>query len=203
MQAAGVSLSPHWVFGYGSLLADYGAGLDRAPSAAGFLCTVDGWGRVWNIATDNERRRVWERADGSRPSLYVTLINIEPCEGSAVNGLLYPVKGALSDTDLREANYVRRELSVRPDGLPAEARAWIYVGSDAARLRFERGCSEGRACVSRWYRERVGDGFRRAGADEWELFCRSTVGPTVPDEEIWRWRDRATQNHVEADDPQR
>ena len=41
---------------------------------------------------------------------------------------------------------------------------WAYLGREASRERFARGLAEGRACVSREYRDGVLAGFRALDA---------------------------------------
>ena len=76
--------------------------------------------------------------DGSRPDVKVAFVNIEPGAGS-VNGVVLEFE---QPPDSRERNYERREV---------EPGLWAYVGTPAARARFEAGPS----VVSREYLELV------------------------------------------------
>jgi hypothetical protein len=76
-------------------------------------------------------------ADGNRPDVKVTFVNIEEAPGASVSGVVIDAPD-LAALDLRERNYERREV---------EPGLWAYVGTAAARARFD----EGPSVVSREY----------------------------------------------------
>ena len=90
-------------------------------------------------------------ADGNRPEVKVTFVNIEPAAGS-VHGVLLDLA---EPPDLRERNYVRQEV---------EPGIWAYVGTADARARFE----EGPSVVSREYFDLV-PGGEEPGVPIWDL----------------------------------
>lgn len=92
-------------------------------------------------------------ADGSRPDVKVTFVNIEEEAGASVHGVV--IDADLDALDLRERNYERREV---------EPGLWAYVGSAEARARFE----EGPAVVSREYLAQVPD-QGDPGVSVWDL----------------------------------
>ena len=111
---------------------------------------------------------------GERPPVHVTFLNIYPAAEGRVNGIAFPVTAeALDRLDRRERNYdridVTRLLDVDPGGT-----VWTYLGSEAARERFEAGTP----VVSQDYFDAIRDDFAAVGGlDE---FDRSTDRLTVP-----------------------
>ena len=69
-------------------------------------------------------------ADGERPHVKVTFVNIVEAPGESVTGVV--IDADLDALDLRERNYERREV---------EPGLWAYVGTAEARARFEEGPS--------------------------------------------------------------
>jgi hypothetical protein len=86
-----------------------------------------------------------------RPDVKVTFLNIVEADDS-VRGVVIPFDERL---DVRERNYERREV---------EPGLWAYVGTAAARARFEAGPS----VVSREYLELVPAG-EPPGVPVWDL----------------------------------
>ncbi len=113
-----------------------------------------------------------------RPAVFVTFVNLVPDGGSggSVNGILFPATAEeLAFLDARERNYVRREVRLEEGG-----RAWVYVGSDDARERYESGVAAGTAVASREYVELVRSGFAALGEAALRRFDQSTDPPEVP-----------------------
>jgi cation transport regulator ChaC len=166
------------VFGYGSL-----AGLPGAEAA--LVVHAAGWRRSWNVAMDNRRRlpgykQYLDPVTGEAPPVQVTFLNLVRDRGTAVNGVLVAVEEPLlAELDRRERNYRRVEFTGRlSESTPG--RVWAYVGTPAARRRYEQGRRRGTAVVEAGYLEFVEDGFRRFGADVLGWFRRSTDRPSCP-----------------------
>jgi cation transport regulator ChaC len=158
-----------FVFGYGSLL--------RHPD--GVPCRLLGHRRAWNVAMDNRRtipgyKYYVDPDTGERPPVHVTFLNLYPAAEGRVNGIAFPVTAELLDQlDRRERNYRRIDVTRLLD-VDLGATVWTYLGSEAARERFEAGA----AVVSQDYFDEIRDGFATAGGlDE---FDRSTDPLTVP-----------------------
>jgi hypothetical protein len=141
----------HLVFGYGSL------------TGGGVPARLRGWRRVWNVAMDNAvdlpGYKCYLAADGARPAVFVTFLNLERALGSVVDGEL--LEGDLDALDARERNYSRVDVTDALESPPG-ARVWAYVGTPEGRERFERGLREGRAVVQRAYLDAVGVAERPA-----------------------------------------
>ncbi len=164
------------VFGYASLVLDAGG--------AGRPARLPGYRRVWGVATDNVHsipgyKMYLRRPQGTRPAVYVAFVDLEPHEGSAVNGLLRPVSpGELERLDRRERNYDRVEVTGQIEG--CDGRVFTYIGSADGRERLRVGRSEGRAVVSRDYLAKVLAGFDRLGVDERRAFDESSLLDGLP-----------------------
>ena len=152
----------HYVFGYGSLVAEH---------ARGHVATLRGHRRIWGVAMDNRvdiagYKSYRLRADGSRPAVFVAFVDIERAAHCAITGTCMPVSGDdLRALDDRERNYDRIEVTDAVDGCPP-GRVFAYSGSAAGRARLRAGLSHGVAVVSRAYLEGV----------------RAAVGALAPDE---------------------
>jgi len=166
----------HLIFGYASLVLD-GAG-------RGVPARLPGYRRVWGVATDNVHsipgyKMYLRRPEGTRPAVYVAFVDLEPHDGSVVNGLVRPVSaGELEDLDRRERNYDRVEVTGQIEGF--DERVFTYLGSAAGRERLRRGRVEGRAVVSRDYLAKVLAGFDRLGVDERRAFDDSSLLGGLP-----------------------
>lgn len=131
----------HRVFAYGSL-----------TTAGGEPGRLPGWRRTWNVAMDNSADlpgyKHYLLPDGSRPPVYVTFLNIERGAGS-VDGFVLEIED-LEQLDARERNYRRIEVEIGGCGT-----CWTYVGTAAARARFERGRLTRTAVVQRDYLDSI------------------------------------------------
>jgi hypothetical protein len=93
---------------------------------------------------------------GERPAIFVAYLDLAPDPGASTTGIRFVVDAETRDAlDRRERNYERTEVTL---GL------WAYLGTTAARERFERGRSTGTAVVDRAYYEAVRDGLAQIGA---------------------------------------
>jgi cation transport regulator ChaC len=158
-----------FVFGYGSLL--------RRPD--GIPCHLHGHRRAWNVAMDNRRtipgyKYYVDPETGERPPVRVAFLNIYAAAEGRVNGIAFPVSAeALDELDRRERNYDRIEVTSLLDA-DLGGTVWTYLGSAAARERFETGP----AVVAQDYFETIRGGFAAAGG--LEAFERSTDPVSVP-----------------------
>ncbi len=179
-----------YVFGYGSL-----SNRDEDPAARrAQIGWLSGYRRVWNVAMDNALeirgyKRYRDPRDGLYPSVFVTFLNLEPAVGVDCVGALLPVEVAdLERLDRRERNYRRAlvpEALVADDtGARPELPVWVYLGSEEARERYQRGLACGTAVVRRRYLEIVERGFEQLGLSE--QYRASTLAPECPVRDLWR-----------------
>jgi hypothetical protein len=150
------------------------------------VAELRGFRRAWNAAMDNSvdlpgYKHYLDPETGERPAVAVTFVNlVDAAADATVNGIVFPVTAAeLELLDARERNYERREVTdlVEP---PADGSVWVYVGSDAARERFEAARSRGLAVVDRAYLDLVRAAFAALSEDALERFDASTDSPGVP-----------------------
>jgi dephospho-CoA kinase len=119
-------------------------------------------------------------ATGERPAVYVAFLDIVPDQATAVNGVVFPAASPVLDAlDSRERNYERRDVTAQIDP-PSGGRVWAYLGTRAARDRFERGRAAGAAVVDRAYLDAVREGFEHLGPRDLARFDASTDPPPVP-----------------------
>ncbi|MGI8713827.1 MAG: hypothetical protein ACR2NR_11755 [Solirubrobacteraceae bacterium] len=177
-----------FVFGYGSLAAAVGHTLTRERRADGFVVDLPGWVRGWGVAMDNRRDlpgyKYYTDADGSRPAVFVTFLDIRVGEGAS-NGLCLPVdRGVLEILDRRERNYVRLDVSDRIDAL--EARVWVYVGRPEARERLATARRADAAVIDVNYLRAVRAAFAALGGDELGRCLESLAPGDLPVVELTR-----------------
>jgi Gamma-glutamyl cyclotransferase, AIG2-like len=169
-----------FVFGYGSLAAELPFVPGREPCDEGFVADLPGFARGWGVAMDNGRDlpgyKYYTAADGSRPRVFVSFLDVAPADGvAAVNGLCLPVDAdQLARLDRRERNYSRVDVSDRVQF--RGARVWVYVGTPAARERLRGARHGGVAVIDATYRNAVERAFTALGADELAL-CRPSLAP--------------------------
>jgi cation transport regulator ChaC len=171
-------MSQQYVFGYGSL-ARYGLDAGRAQVRT---CRLRDHRRTWNVAMDNTLEqpgyKYYLSEDGdSRPAVFVTFLNVVSAPGDSVNGVLLKTDDTeLLALDRRERNYERIDVAELLD-LQLAGHVWCYLGSGAARERFELGLASGRAVVDARYRDAVREGFALLGAEALLEFDANTDPP--------------------------
>lgn len=133
-----------------------------------------------------------DRETGERPRIRVAYLDIEPSEGSAVNGVAIPVDAErLSAFDAREINYERVDVTdaFESTGVAGTAanpptRVFAYIGLDAARERCWQGHADGNTFVSRDYAAGVRLAFERLGPDALAEFERTTDPLPFPERDL-------------------
>ena len=92
---------------------------------------------------------------GERPAIYVAYLDLVPDPAACTIGVRFPADAdALEALDRRERNYERTDVG---------GGVWTYLGTRAARERFERGRATNTAFIDRAYYEAVEDSLRRIG----------------------------------------
>lgn len=173
-------MPPQFVFGYGSLATGLAFTPTRRWRAEGFVADLPGFARGWGVAMDNGRDlpgyKYYTAADGSRPPVFVSFLDVAPVGGAAaINGLCLPVNAEqLAWLDRRERNYSRVDVSDRVQA--HGARVWVYMGTPAARERLCDARHDGLAVIDSAYLKAVEYAFAALGAEELAL-CRASLAP--------------------------
>lgn len=180
---------PAYVFGYASLVA--------VPEPGAVEGRLRGFRRFWGAAMNNweggeEAKHFLDRDTGERPRIRVAYLDIEPSEGSAVNGVAIPVDAErLRAFDAREINYERVDVTGAFEPVAdAETAAdpyapvFAYVGLDSARERCRQGAADGDLFVSRDYAAGVRLVFERLGPDALAEYERTTEALPFPERDL-------------------
>ncbi len=192
-----------YVFGYASLVA--------MPGPGALPGRLRGYRRCWGAAMNNweggeDAKHFLDRDTGERPRIRVAYLDLEPREGSAVNGVAIPVDAErLAAFDAREINYERVdvtdpfELAVPTDSAGAHAagtdagraqpanpprRVFTYLGLETARERCRDGAAKGNIFVSRDYAAGVRLAFERLGAEALAEYERTTDPLPFPERDL-------------------
>jgi hypothetical protein len=193
-----------YVFGYASLVALPRSLAIEDEEHGPVLGRLRGYRRFWGAAMNNweggEGAKHWlDRESGERPRIRVAYLDVEPCDGRAVNGVAIPVDlERLAALDEREINYARVEVTgafepcepPRDAGssaaapLPIPGRVFTYVGLDAARERCRQGVADGNAFVSRDYFAAARRAFERLGPDALAEFERTSDPLPFPERDL-------------------
>jgi cation transport regulator ChaC len=170
-----------FVFGYASLVA--------VPGSGALPDRLHGYRRCWGAAMNNweggeDAKHFLDCETGERPRIRVAYLDVEPDEGSAVNGVAIPVdEERLTAFDAREINYARVDVTEAFE--PAiSGRIFTYVGLDAARERCRQGTIERNVYVSRDYAAGVRLAFESLGADALAEFDRTTDPLPFPERDL-------------------
>ncbi len=169
-----------YVLGYGSLVAG-----PVSELASRRLVHAKGLRRTWNVSMDNrltlEGYKYYVDPDtGERPSVFVTFLNVVEDLASTINGVILPIDThGFRSLNERERNYDRLEVTERIVE-PVDGPVWAYVGSVAARERYEEGFRRGTAVVDAAYYESVRSEFRQRGEGPYAEFIGSTDEPGCP-----------------------
>lgn len=170
-----------YVFGYASLVA-----LEDAEARPGRL---RGFRRYWGVAMNNweggDGAKHWlNRDSGERPRIRVAYLDLREEEGSAVNGIAFPVdEGRLAELDAREINYRRIDVTAVFAG-DVGGDVFTYVGLDAARERCRQGAADGNAFVSSDYAGGVRRAFEQFAPGALAEFDRTTDPLPFPEREL-------------------
>jgi hypothetical protein len=164
-----MGIERQFVFGYGSLAAELGFRPTRRARDEGFVADLPGFSRGWGVAMDNRRDepgyKYYTAADGSRPEVFVSFLDLTAVATASTNGLCLPVDDAvLARLDRRERNYSRLDVSERID--IRGARVWTYVGTLEGRSRLRDGRRRAVAVIAGGYLRAVRAAFAALGDDE-------------------------------------
>jgi hypothetical protein len=154
----------HGVFVYGSLTHpdELRALLGHQPlDGDAKRVTLRGFSRSWRVCTDNtdpDRAVTYLDSEGAPPRpIQVLFVTVLPDPGGTVEGLLLRLTAEqLTALDLREGNYVRRNVT---DAVPNPGDGpdviWTYVAKPSQVARADAGLAAGTACIRRDYLDRL------------------------------------------------
>ena len=164
------------LFGYGSLISKQSMEKDLGRSYDGdvFVCALEGWRRVWNIAMPNNRTFYFETPSGPFYPERIVYLNIEPDPGTSLNGTLYVIKQSDVDAfDRREWIYRRQDATSQLRNITVcGGSAYVYVGK--AEYRIPRIETPRVAAVRSSYLRHLQTGFVSLGDDFRIAFERSS-----------------------------
>ena len=170
-----------YVFGYASLVA--------MPGPGALPGRLRGYRRCWGAAMNNweggeEAKHFLDRETGERPRIRVAYLDLEPSEGSVVNGVAIPVDAErLRAFDAREINYERIDVTNAFEP-PVRGRVFTYVGLNAARRRCSEGIGEENVFVSSDYAAGVRLAFEALGKEALAEFDRTTARLPFPERDL-------------------
>ncbi|MGD1920057.1 MAG: gamma-glutamylcyclotransferase family protein [Pleurocapsa sp.] len=178
----------NFVFGYGSLvnvknLEQY---LKRQLKQNNdyTICSLYNFQRCWNVAMDNkvdlpEYKYYRDRFTNKRINGFVTFLNIRPYSDRIISGILFRVSHKeLRKLDLRERNYQRIDIT---NQLNIQVQnAWVYIGSQEAKQRYQKGLSQGKAVIAQDYYNSVENAYRSLGEKQWANYIATTDKPSLP-----------------------
>lgn len=179
----------NYVFGYGSLvdvenLQKY-LGRSLTDSFDFTFCYLKGYRRCWNIAMDNRidlsnYKYYLDKKTRSRLEVFVAFLNIRPHEESNIVGILFSVSDKdLQDLDKRERNYRRVDITNLIE-TPVKGKAWVYIGLDEAKRRYQEGLTQNNVIISHSYFNSVYNAYLSLGEELLSNYVETTDAPEVP-----------------------
>jgi cation transport regulator ChaC len=179
----------NFIFGYGSLmnfnnLQKY---LRRSLTLNSdfMFCNLNNFRRCWNIAMNNSLdlpnyKYYIDPETGIRPKCFVTFLNIRPAPNNVVMGVLFRVSDKeLEQLDWRERNYYRVEITNSIDR-PIEGKAWVYLGLEEAKRRYQQGLKQSNATIALNYFDSVQNAYYLLGKRAFNNYLATTEKPIVP-----------------------
>lgn len=180
---------PNFVFGYGSLvnvehLQRY-LGRTLTPSSDFIFCGLRNFCRCWNVAMDNcidlpNYKYYIDKKTGNRLKGFVTFLNIYPCQGKTITGILFRVfDEELKSLDQRERNYKRIDVTHLID-TQIQGKVWVYIGLDEAEKRYQESLKQHNAMIPQSYFNLVYNAYLSLGKEAFSNYATTTNEPKVP-----------------------
>ena len=185
----------NFVFGYGSLvnlknLQNY-LGRKLAFDSDFVICGLKNFHRCWNIAMDNrldlpDYKYYIEQKTGNRFNGFVTFLNIRFDKDKTIIGVLFRVsEPELENLDQRERNYQRIDITHQINRA-IQGKAWVYIGLEQAKKRYQEGLQKGCAVVSQNYFDLVHDAYFSLGNYAFSNYIATTDKLEVPTVDLKR-----------------
>ena len=177
------------IFGYGSLvhvehLQRY-LGRDLVHSNDFMFCQLKNFCRCWTAAMDNRinvpgYKYYVEKHTGHRPDGVVTFLNIRPCKGKNITGIIFNVsKEELIRLDQREQNYRKIDVTAMIDA-PVSEKVYAYIGLNESERRYHEGLRRQNAMISQEYYDLVYGAYASLGKDALVDYVDTTEQPQIP-----------------------
>jgi hypothetical protein len=166
------------VFGYGSLVSPPSASRTIGrPVELAALARLRGWSRNWTLGRKQVgSEKAFARPDGTQPAFCLGL-NVEPSsQPTDPNGALIELTEAeLGRLDVREMRYLRVDVTEQVDAEHAFDVVYVYT----ARPEHHHPTAPDDAIIVATYPATVEAAFAKLGADQLELYRRTTAPPPV------------------------
>lgn len=180
----------HLIFGYGSLvdILQLEEFLGRTLTSNDYCYSyLKGYERCWNVAMDNSLNQTnykyYLDSTGKRPDIFVTFLNIRPCEKkpeSTVNGIVFRVTSdEFEQIKLRERNYTLEDISAQLSSSFNES-VYASVAKPEAIERFNKAEAMGKAVIHRAYKENVEAAFCSVSERFLKAYFGSTLASPLP-----------------------
>lgn len=189
------------IFGYGSLVnvEHLQAYLGR-PLVAGkdfIFCGLQNFRRCWTAAMDNrlntpgykyyvEKPKRHSQTNHQvqdtnyRPNGFVTFLNIRPCVGATITGILFEVSNQeLERLDQRERNYRKLDVTDMMDTSVAD-HVYAYIGLAESEQRYQQGLLTKSAMISKDYYDLVYSAYQSLGPEALADYIKTTDMPAIP-----------------------
>ncbi|NET10514.1 MAG: gamma-glutamylcyclotransferase [Symploca sp. SIO2B6] len=177
------------IFGYGSLVNvehlqnDLGRTLEAEKDFR--FCQLQHFRRCWTVAMDNRinipgYKYYVDVHTGQRPNGFVTFLNIRPCQGTSITGIVFKVSTQeLERLDQRERNYRKLDVTEHLD-VPVSEKVYAYVGLDESEKHYYEGVTQDSAIISKDYYELVYRAYESLGQETLTDYLNTTDAPDIP-----------------------
>lgn len=133
-----------------------------------------------NNANVPESKYYVEKYSGDRPKGFVTFLNIRPCHGTTITGIVFDVSNQeLEHLDQREQNYQKLDVTAMIDG-PIAKNVYAYMGLDESEQRYQQGLKHNTAMISQDYYDSVYSAYQSLGPKALADYLDTTDPPTIP-----------------------
>lgn len=121
-----------------------------------------------------------EKHTGHRPDGFVTFLNIRPCPGKWITGVVFEVsEEELVRLDQRERNYRKVDVTAMIDVSVSE-NVYAYIGLNESERRYHEGLKRQNAMISQDYYDLVYGAYASLGKEALVAYIDSTETPQIP-----------------------
>ena len=121
-----------------------------------------------------------DKYSGDRPNGFVTFLNIRPCHGTAITGIVFDVfEQELERLDQRERNYRKVDVTHMLDG-PVTGNVYAYVGRNESEQRYHQGLKLNSVMIAQEYYDLVYGAYQSLGTKALADYLNTTESPQIP-----------------------